>query len=157
MSKKTGQATRQNVAEPTVRLIVVGVGDDEYAIPTTMIQAINPYRMPHPVPGSASHVEGVVNLRGRLVPVMSLRARMGIPGEWSRAEARTVIVTSDRATAGLIVDDVREVVGVDARRYAAIGRRAGAADHLVGTFRVDGVRVGLLDVAGLLAEGPLAA
>ncbi len=157
MSKKTRQPTRPDRAGHTVRLIVVGVGDDEYAIPTTMVQAINPYRMPHPVPGSASHVEGVVNLRGRLVPVMSLRARMGIRGEWSREDARTVIVTSDRGTAGLVVDDVREVVGVDARRYAAIGRGTAASDPLVGTFRVDGQRVGLLDVAGLLAEGPLAA
>lgn len=157
MSKKTHQPARDDVAADTVRLMVVGLGDDEYAIPTAMVQAINPYRPPHPIPGSASHVEGVVNLRGSLVPVVSLRARMGIRGEWSRADARTVIVTSERRTAGLVVDDVREVLGMDARRYAAMRRGADRSDGLVGTIRLDGHRVSLLDVPGLLAEGPLAA
>ena len=76
-----------------------------------------------------------MNLRGRLMPVVSLRARMGIRGEWSRADARTVIVTSERRTAGLVVDDVREVLGVDARRYAAMRRGPDRSDRLVGTFR----------------------
>ena len=140
-----------------VRLMVVGLGGAEYAIPTDMVQAINPYRPPHPVPGSASHVEGVVNLRGRLVPVMSLRARMGIHGDWSREDARTVIVASESGAVGLVVDDVREVVDIDPRRYASLRRRADPPDPLVGTFRLDGQRLGLLDISGLLAEERLAA
>jgi purine-binding chemotaxis protein CheW len=136
---------------------VVGLGGEEYAIPTAMVESIGPYRPPHPVPGSASHIEGVVNLQGRLVPVVSLRSLMGIHGDWSRDEARTVIVASEDGEAGLVVDDVREVVGIAPRRYAALRRKADPPDPLAGTFRLDGHRVGLLDVPGLLAERRLAA
>jgi purine-binding chemotaxis protein CheW len=157
VSKKTQRPPRADVAPGAVCLVVVGVGGHEYAIPSLMVRAISPYRQPHPVPGSASHIEGVVNLRGRLVPVMILRTRLGIHGGWSHAHARTVVVGSESGMAGLVVDEVREVVGIDPRRFAAIGRGAEGSDGLVGTFRVDGHRIGLLDVPGLLAEGPLAA
>ena len=137
--------------------MVVGVGDDAYGIPAAMVESVDRYRAPLPVPGSASHVEGVVNAGGRLVPVVSLRARMGILGRWSPADARTVLVDAGGGTAGLVVDEVRDVVGVDARRYAAAHRGDDPCEAVAGTLRVDGTPVALLDVPGLLAEGPLAA
>lgn len=157
MSKENERVARDASPPRTLTLMVVGIGDDAYAIPAAMVESVAPYRAPHPVPGSASHVEGVVNAGGRLVPVVSLRARMGIVGRWSPSDARTVLVAGEGGTTGFVVDEVRDVVGVDPRRYAAAQLREDPCEAVTGTLRVDGTPIALLDLPGLLAEGPLAA
>ena len=157
MSNEIQRPSAGAVDLAAVRLMVVGLAGGEYAIPTDMVQSIDPYRPPRPVPGSASHVEGVVTLRGRLVPVVSLRARLGLGEAPSTADARIVILASGALAAGVVVDDVREVVDVAPRRYAAARRPAAAHGLVAGILRIDGHRLTLLDLPGLLAEGALAA
>ncbi|MGB9793229.1 MAG: chemotaxis protein CheW [Thermacetogeniaceae bacterium] len=65
------------------------------------------------IPKTPEFVEGVVNLRGKLIPVIDLRKRLGLGSGERTRETRVVIVDISGAEAGLIVDCVREVATVD--------------------------------------------
>ena len=54
----------------THQLVAFTLGDEEYGIPITLVQEIIRFTSPRPIPGSSGHVEGVINLRGRIVPVV---------------------------------------------------------------------------------------
>lgn len=100
-----------------LRLVVVGLAGHEYGVPIALVQEIIRHRAAQPIPGTPSYVEGVINLRGRIVPVVDLRARFGVGGE-RPAEPRIVIVSLPEAIVGVVVDDVREVMSLAADECA---------------------------------------
>src|SRR5680860_622699 len=95
------------------RLVVFSLGGEEYGVPITLVQEIIRYSPPRPVPGSPMHVEGVINLRGRIIPVVDLRQRFGMGG-LRPDEAKIVIVEMPDLTVGVVVDEVREVLTLPA-------------------------------------------
>ena len=73
------------------QLVVFSLGPEEYGVPITLVQEIIRYTEPRPIPGSPHGVEGVINLRGRIIPVVELRARFASVGE-RPADSKIVIV-----------------------------------------------------------------
>jgi purine-binding chemotaxis protein CheW len=76
------------------------------------VQEIIRHTAPRPMPESPPGVEGVINLRGRLIPVLSLSARPGIAAA-TPDDAKVVIIELAGSTVGIVVDEVREVVAID--------------------------------------------
>ena len=141
----------------TTRLVVVVLAGQEYAIPAAMVLGIRPHQLARPVPGSPSHIEGVLNLRGRIVPVVSLRARAGLAGACPSRDAVTVLVESGDLAAGLVVDAVGEVLSVDTAGHEPADPDMQGAEILTGVVGADGRRLLVLDVPGILGErGPAA-
>jgi purine-binding chemotaxis protein CheW len=97
----------------TIRqLVVFTLGAEEYALPVTRVQEIIRYGEPRRVVARDAWIRGVINLRGKILPVCDLAQRLGIPTV--RAEgAKIVIVETGHGNAGLIVDDVEEVLTVE--------------------------------------------
>ena len=84
------------------------LGDEEYAFPIEQVREIIRYTRPRSVPSTSPWVLGVINLRGRIVPIYDLAARVGT--ESSAGEhAKIVIVEAAGQSAGVIVDDVKAV------------------------------------------------
>src|SRR3954471_21251782 len=101
------------------QLFAFSLGDEEYALPITDVQEIISYAEPRAVASDAPWIRGVISLRGKIVPVCDLAARLGLAAE--RPEnAKIVIVETVGATAGVIVDDVEEVLTVDASHLDAV-------------------------------------
>lgn len=155
MGKKSEQPTGAAVVAATTQIAVLGIAGVDYALPMALVRQIAPYRSPRPVPGSPSHIEGVVNLGGRMVAVVSLRALLGVGDGWVPADARIVVVAAGPLTAGLVADEVREILIVDAER--CIVTPSSTNGILGGIARVDGRDLLLLDVPRLLGERALAA
>lgn len=94
--------------------LTFALGAEEFAVPVLRVREIIRMLAVTPVPHSATHVRGVVNLRGKVVPVIDLRVRLGYPER--PYEERTCIIVAEarvRGNAvmvGLIVDAVTEVV-----------------------------------------------
>ena len=74
------------------QLVVFSLAEEEYGIPITLVQEIIRYSAPRPIPGSPFHVEGVINLRGRIIPVVDLRARLA----WAASVPRRPRSSSSR-------------------------------------------------------------
>ena len=97
--------------ETTRQLVIFSLGNEEYALPITRVQEIIRYAEPRSVASQTAWIRGVINLRGKIVPVCDLAERLGLVLERPEA-AKIVIVETAVGTAGVIVDDVDEVLTV---------------------------------------------
>jgi len=94
------------------QLVVFSLGSEEYGLPITTVQEIIRYTRPRTIPSAPPSVRGVINLRGKIIPVVDLKSRLALAGG-DAEESKIVIVEAGAVTAGLIVDDVDEVITVD--------------------------------------------
>lgn len=98
------------------QLVVFRLGDEEYALPITCVQEIIRYSEPRSVASKDPSVRGVINLRGNIVPVYDLKHRLGLPAG-AVAGAKIAIVDHDDVTAGIIVDEVTEVLTISVDEF----------------------------------------
>jgi purine-binding chemotaxis protein CheW len=100
-------------AEITARqLVVFTLGSEHYALPIQEVHEIIRYTEPRSVASRVDWVRGVISLRGRIVPVYDVAARLGISSELTE-NTKIVIVEAGSETAGVIVDSVEEVLTVE--------------------------------------------
>jgi purine-binding chemotaxis protein CheW len=135
----------------TRQLVVFSLGDEEYALPIADVHEIIRYTEPRSISSSVGWVRGVISLRGKIVPVYDLAARLGQSGDEPSPEQKIVIVETGLATAGVIVDDVAEVLTVEDDQ---LERLPSANDASIDSIaKVDDRLVVLLNPAGLFG-GP---
>lgn len=94
-----------------VQYIVIKLGNEQYGIDIKFVDNI--VRMQHitRVPKVADYLKGVINLRGEVIPVMSLRIKMELPAdEYTKATRIIILKLEQHGTIGVIVDEVKEVV-----------------------------------------------
>jgi purine-binding chemotaxis protein CheW len=137
----------------TRQFVVFTLGSEEYGVPITSVQEIIRYAAPRPIPGSPSHVEGVINLRGRIIPVVDLKARFGAYGD-RRDEAKIVIVDLAETTVGIIVDDVTEVLSVqnDQTEPPPPGSAGSDVDYIEAVAKLEGRLLVMLDLGRLFGQ-----
>ena len=93
------------------QFIVVKIGSEQYGIDITYIDNIVRMQKITRVPKAQVYFKGIINLRGEVVRVMSLRLRMGLEADESSHDTRIIIVKmEEHGSLGLIVDQVVEVV-----------------------------------------------
>ena len=83
-----------------------------YALRSDDIQQLEMVSEPTPVPNAPAHVDGVVSVRGQVIPAVSLRARFGFPRVASDLRSRLVVVHAQGRTVGLLVDSAREFASI---------------------------------------------
>jgi purine-binding chemotaxis protein CheW len=108
------------MSDPTSprQLVVFNVGDEHYALPIAQVHEIIRYSEPRSVASRADWVKGVISLRGQIIPVYDLAARLGVPSRLSK-NAKIMIVDTGTEVAGVVVDGVEEVLTVDAEQLQA--------------------------------------
>jgi purine-binding chemotaxis protein CheW len=89
------------------------VGAADYAVPASQVLHLESFERATHVPGAPAYVAGLVHVRGRVVPVVDLRARFGLPATERTADHRIVVVQNGQRVAGLLVDTAREVLNID--------------------------------------------
>jgi purine-binding chemotaxis protein CheW len=136
------------------QLLVFSLGEEEYALPVTSVQEIIHYTQPRSVASESHWIRGVISLRGKIIPVADLGARLGLttePGEGGKI----VVVESGAVTAGVVVDDVDEVLTVDPSQLDAVP--AAGNDAIDGIVKIDDRLIILLDLDSLFGGAELAA
>ncbi|MFN8110554.1 MAG: chemotaxis protein CheW [Thermoleophilia bacterium] len=136
------------------QLVVFTLGAEEYGVPIKLVQEIIRYTEPRPIPGSPHGVEGVINLRGRIIPVVDLRAKFSSMGERA-AESKIVIVELTDTTVGVIVDEVKEVLTVRADQCEAPPEGAGDAEYLDAVAKLDGRLLVILNMPMLFGSSAM--
>jgi purine-binding chemotaxis protein CheW len=132
---------------PTRQLVVFNLGDEEYALPIADVHEIIRYTEPRSVASSAGWIRGVISLRGKIVPVYDLAARIGEPRDTDRPAQKIVIVETADRMAGVIVDDVAEVLTVDCDAVEPVPSAADVSIDAIA--RVEDRLIVLLSPAGL--------
>ena len=97
------------------QLVCFKLGDEDFGVDIYNVQEINRMVEITKIPKSPDFVEGVINLRGQIIPVIDLRKRFGFDTLKERTkETRIVVVETGKATVGFIVDQVTEVLRIPA-------------------------------------------
>lgn len=95
-----------------LQLVTFVVGTEEFAVPILSVQEINRMMQITRVPQSPAFVEGVINLRGKIIPVVDLRKRFGLESRETSGENRIVVVEVSGRVIGFMVDKVNEVLRI---------------------------------------------
>ena len=125
---------------------------ETYGINVMQVQEV--VRVPEiaPVPGAPEFVMGIINLRGNVVTVIDTRKRFGMPFKENDDSTRIVIIEHENQVAGILVDNVAEVVELRASQIEAapnVGNDK-SARFIQGVFSRDGDLLILVDVGKLL-------
>ena len=94
------------------------VDSTEYVLPADDVLHMESFEGTTPVPGAPPYVAGLVQIRGRVVPVLDLRARFGSPPAERALGARVLVVRAGERVAGLLVDSAREVLDLRTEQFA---------------------------------------
>jgi len=89
------------------------VGTAEYVVPAALVLHLESFEAATHVPGAPPYVAGLVQVRGRVVPVIDLRKRFGLPPTDHELAHRLVVVQLGARIVGLAVDSAREVIQLD--------------------------------------------
>jgi purine-binding chemotaxis protein CheW len=106
----TAAAGNARAGVDDVQIVTFKVGKEEYSVSILKVQEIIRMTEITTVPRSPVFVEGVINLRGRVIPVIDLRKRFGLPPAEKSDDSRIIVVDSSGKIVGLIVDSVTEVL-----------------------------------------------
>lgn len=99
------------VAEETYQFIVVRLGEEQYGIDIRNIDNIVKMQHITRVPKMPAYLKGVLNLRGEVIPVLSIRLKMGLADDEITKATRIIVVRlEEEGNVGFIVDEVKEVV-----------------------------------------------
>lgn len=96
--------------ENEVQLVACAIEGEEYAVDIRSVQEIIRLQEITRVPHASPYVSGVINLRGRVIPVMDIRKRFNLPSKEYGEVTRIIIIDSNDALVGMIVDNVSEVI-----------------------------------------------
>ncbi|GLI37809.1 chemotaxis protein CheW [Geobacter hydrogenophilus] len=119
----------KSAAGKPLHLVGFRVGNEEYCFEILKVQEIIRMAPITAVPNAPGHVEGIINLRGRIVPVIDFRRRFHITAECTVDEAdKVIVITATRnATVGFIVDALSQVMKLPAEDLSPAP--AGAAGY----------------------------
>jgi purine-binding chemotaxis protein CheW len=136
-----------------IQVACLTMGDGLYAVDIMRIREI--IRLPKlaPLPNALPFVEGVINLRGSVIPVVDLRKRFGLPPLENLEIARLLILSVGGQPLGLMVDDVTEMITIPLRdlKPPPRGVRVVGSEYMVGICLVHEVPVMLLNIDSLLS------
>ena len=143
-------ANRANVdmfdSEDTMKdkFLTFWIGDEEYGMGIEFVTEIIGVQKITKVPDMPHFIKGVINLRGRIIPVVDVRARFGLPERAYDERTCIVVIHVNNQTTGMIVDQVNEVANIaqDQIEVAQSGDMGGTQSYIMGIGKTgDSVKI----------------
>jgi purine-binding chemotaxis protein CheW len=152
-SESTEGAAR-GVDNPIIQLVGFRLDNEDYAIAITKIQEIILMKPITRIPQVPDFIEGLINLRGSVIPIINLRKRFGLPVRSVDDETRTIVVNIHDKTVGCIVDAVTQVMRInrDQIQQPPLSVLAIAHQYIAGLARLEDRLLIVLDIERLFDE-----
>ena len=145
--------SEKSITEELLQMVVFQLGGEEFGVEIMKVQEI--IRMPEitQIPQSPDYVEGVINLRGRIIVVINLDKRFNLVSKEIDADSRIIVVEIGDNVVGMIVDSVNEVLripstSVDPAPELVMSNIS--REYITGVGKIDGRLLILLDLAKVL-------
>lgn len=141
--------------EEILQLVTFHVGDEEFGVEILEVREINRMMEITRVPHAPDFVEGVINLRGQVIPVVDLRKRFGLQAVERDKSARIVVVELGERVVGFLVDSVSEVLRVPRGLVEPPPPIVGGIDaaYIEAVVKLEDRLLILLDLRKLLSRG----
>jgi len=133
--------------------IIFKIGEEDYGIDIQSVKTIERIMSFARVPKAAPYVNGVINLRGEIIPVMSLRKRFDIAADEFSNSTRIIIIELEGNSLGYIVDEVKEVLSLSSdniENSQSIDEKDIDKEFILGVGKIDESIVTLLNLKALV-------
>ncbi|MFZ4714722.1 MAG: chemotaxis protein CheW [Bacteriovoracaceae bacterium] len=130
------------------------LGTENYAIPLLRVKEVIPVPQTTVVPNSPNYFKGIMNLRGLIISIIDLRAKLGINTKKNEhVEEAVIIVDVDGYNIGLIVDSINHVLSFSLDKVSEIPevKSQNNAQYIMGVYRSENSLTVLLDLKGILS------
>ncbi|MCI7789883.1 MAG: chemotaxis protein CheW [Lachnospiraceae bacterium] len=152
--QKRAESLNRPIEYDTTQYIVTQLGEEQYGIDIKLISNIVRMQKITRVPKVSPYIRGVINLRGEVIPVISLRLKMGLSDDEITKKTRIIILTLEQhESIGVLVDEVKEVVTLDEEHVEKVSYdKDDKAKFLSGVGKYDEKLISLLEINAVLAE-----
>lgn len=142
-----------SVGDEQLQLVTFEVASEEFAVDILSVQEINRMMELTRVPQAPSEVEGVINLRGKIIPVLDLRKRFGLDCQEHNDQNRIIVVEVHGRVIGFIVDRVHEVLRINSNIVEPAPAMVTSvdSDFIAGVGKLDDRLIILLDLSRLFS------
>jgi len=155
MAEATAQrsAAQEKLATGISQVVSFRLGDEEYGVDIMKVQEIILPGQVTKMPGVPEFIRGLINLRGRVIPVVDLKRRLGLGQTESTEETRIIVASMGGKTVGLVVDAVNEVLRINPEQVEPPPKSVAgiSQEYLVGIAKLGDRIVILLDVEQVLS------
>ncbi len=153
-SAPTSEAASRRSDGSVVQLVGFRLDDEDYAITITKIQEIILMKPITRLPQVPEYIEGLINLRGSVVPIVNLRKRFGLANREVDDATRTIVVNIRDKTVGCVVDAVTQVMRInrDQIQPPPLAVLAIAHDYISGLARLEDRLIIILDIERLFDD-----
>jgi purine-binding chemotaxis protein CheW len=132
-----------------MKILIFSVGEKDYGADITQVREVIRKRKVTPVPETSVYVEGVISLRGRVIPLINLRKKLGMKSQEVPSN-RIVVTTIQNHWTGILVDQVKDVVTFKSEEITQPAEVLQGAAYLVGVTKWQGKLILLVDLTQLL-------
>jgi purine-binding chemotaxis protein CheW len=150
--QRQATATAAPAPSPELHLVTFALDREEFGIPIGQVREVIRVSEITRVPQARPHVRGVTNLRGRILAVVEIRTRMGLPAAEITPRSRVVVVGVHDRILGILVDGVSHVVKVPTDTVAPAPEEilSPGTDYITGVARWNSRLIVLLDLEKVL-------
>ena len=137
----------------TIQVVSFKLGSEEYGVDIAQVQEINRMVAITHVPRAPQFMEGVINLRGQLIPIIDLRTRFGMPRTEHTKNTRIVVTEIGTKRVGMVVDSVSEVLRLDLAQIEEAPEMITGVDteYIKGVGKIEDRLIILLDLARIIS------
>ena len=132
-----------------MKTLIFSIGEKDYGADIAQVREVIRMRKVTRVPEAPSFVEGVISLRGRVIPLINLRKKLGMKSEEVPSN-RIVVTTIQNQWAGILVDLVKDVVTLQSEDIVKPDEVLQSVTYLLGVAKWEGRVVLLVDLTGFL-------
>lgn len=136
------------------KYVIFKLGEEEYGIDIMKVKEVTEYKETVKVPNTPDFVEGIINLRGDVTPIISLKRRFKLNHDTTLESTRVIVVNLEDRLVGFIVDDASQVLSLDDNQIdsapeivSGIGKK-----YIEGIGKVDDRMIIMLDLLQVLDE-----
>lgn len=142
----------ENSNQEVIQYIVAKIGHEQYGVNIQYVHNIERMLRITRVPKAPYYIKGVINLRGDIIPVMSLRLKFRLDADEYTNNTRIIIVKLDGNPMGFIVDEVKEVINLTEDNIEKIAKDSNDEKNIFvqGVGKVGRELVTLLNIDGLI-------
>lgn len=138
-----------------IQVVVFKLGEDEYCVPVSQAREIQTYSIPTRIPNTPDFVEGIINLRGQIIPILDLKKRFGSGITVVDSGTRVIIIDMAGELMGIVVDSVSEVLKLSENKFEAPPQAVKSSinnNYISGIGKIDSRLLILIDLAKILNE-----
>ena len=147
------ELTTELVEKETVQYIVVKIGDEQYGIDISFVDNIVRMQKITRVPSAPFHYLGVINLRGEVVPVMSVRRKMDLEDDEFTNSSRIIILKiENHGLIGIVVDSVNVVRTLSEDDIDRTPQAKKDANFVLGVGKSEGELISIFDLSAIIDE-----